>query len=340
MATSITNKESEVDQANFRRAGFITGTIVESMLEVPFARFVKPTHLALIGLSVFASEEFTIVKPADLELAVQQATDAYQSIDLAKYGTTFPKLRDRYKALIGEEDYSKGEIAKAIRQISNTGEDYTGEKIKRTFATLMAYFLKCHPSFIPEPGVELDYNFLYLNGIQHELDLLKQPEIMVEYGPGISGTRRIPREIRQIGQTICIDKNAYTAQILTGLATLYNFKSPQFTVENSSIGQASEKLLNTDIAGHIDIIVASQVYSAGSREIIRGIQNGKKLLRTGGTFAVLTRLKVEPTEMQGEEMLQACRETFGEEEIFYPFTYMTMASRQQVEAFYAIFKNP
>jgi|GEM_PF-3434072 hypothetical protein len=337
MATNVEN-QADKDLAAFRLAGSMTGLAVEKILGIPLARFCRPANLACIGLSVF-TPEFTLVKAANLELEAQKALDACDPDDLSQLNIQPEKFKEQFIDLLGRENYSQGKIAQAIMRLADNGNKAQVDALRRSFAILMSCDLKLMPDFMPEPNVWFDGNYVCLAGVEQAIDISKQPKLMLEYGPGIAGSRRIPGEVNQITRSILIEKNPYSAHVLKYLASLYDIEEPRLTVMNIGIGSATEELLGTDLKGQIDVIVASMVYSAGIEELTKGIQNGKRLLRKGGKFVVLAPFEVRSGEMPGMDMLMASRREFGDEEYLHPFTFTTMASRKDTRAYYAIYQK-
>lgn len=337
MATQLENLEKR-DKAVCDLAFSMAVTAVGKTLGIRDSGFVGPFILSRIGLSVLADQEITLAKAPNLREAAKVAYRGYNKGFLRKNNITASGFKKRFSELIGKGDCSRGEIGKGIKQLQVNGDTSGSEVISMAFADLMACTLKLRPDFVPETGIWTKGSLIGLTCTQLGVDLQRPTEVMIEYGPGVVGSHRISGEIDQLKHSVLIEKNPYTAKVLAGLALLHGVEDRKLTVINDDISSASEGLLNTDLRGQTDLIVASMIYSAGSEEIITGIQSGKRLLREDGTFVIVTPERVEPGQMAGQEMLEAARGVFGYEDILCSYSYMTLGG-QKVDAYMAVFKN-
>jgi len=269
------------DQRNFYEQGFSLGLVMEQRLGVPLGRLIHPQDLALSGLAVYAAKECQTTRlGVDVLTHVRNVAGGYAPAAFQKAGATPEQLIQRYPALIGNGDYAKGEIAEALRTASSKLTPQEIEQLEREFAMLFARMVKAQPesrtTVITEPGVKIDIVRQHLNlGGRQQFPLDQSPNVVVEYGPGIAGARKIPDEVKQIPQNIYIEHGIYANQTLVFLAALYGLVSPrggQFIGREDGIAQAGAVFLQMGAADQIDIVTASMVHAAGEKELTTGIR--------------------------------------------------------------------
>lgn len=345
------------EQTGYINRGLQLGAEIEQSLGLKYASLVHPEYLALIGASVFAPDE-SIISSSNADNFVSEAITNFPDSLFQDIGCSRTELQQAHLRLIGydpetkQTNYSNGEIANALRGAKEKVGEKRAEVLKRKFAGIMANLLKLNPRMLDSlssPGIRVQMNsplpnnvFLHSDGLF--LMHIDQPNIVVEYGPGIVAFKKIPSEVRATQQTFFIENSLYACELLVAGANLYGIqtedrpeRAPQLVGTRDGIKSATQKLLNIGAENKIDLVIASGVHSAGREETVAGIINGHKLLRKGGIFVIRT-IEENIYGISGKETFHLLRETFRKN----PTTLKRMTTIQQTTgkinpAFCAVF---
>ncbi len=332
------------EEADFLEHGFIIGGYIEQRLGVPQASLADPEDLASIGLAVYASQELQQVKLLnDMQQHTESVIAGYSPQAFAVAKTTPQEFRKRYPQLIGNGDYSQSEIAQALRAAPGTLPANELQALEEELAILMARRLKTDPSYRPVPAstrINVPGQYVTVADTQR-VPLTERPTVVMEYGPGIAGASKIPSEVMQIPQSIFVESNAYTNQVLVGLAGMYGLPQAQrFIGRMDGIKSATEELIRGGASNKLDIITASMVHSATQGELQAGVRNGRQLLKPGGILIAQAPLDVASGEVSGRDLIALSRNAFGTEPTFLrEFSYTNVTTGRQRDAVTAIFKK-
>jgi hypothetical protein len=303
------------DELDWAQRGLNLGNFIEQRLGVDHAAFVHPEHLVSCAHAAYLGDDAKVLL-TDFEEQIQMGINSWGDETLARTHTTREKLAQRYPALIGNGNYSDGEIAKALRLARTTLPEKTEKVVETEFALMMARVLKENPSEAGTSASRLspDGRLIIFRDAPF-FRLAKTPELVVEYGPGAAAANRIQPEIAfnpQRYQTVFIEKGWYLSQLLGSMAASFGVTYPRFIPRMDGITAATDELLTVGAKNKAGLVMASMVHSAGIEELSRGIENAHELLEPGGVLAIQTPHEVKLGEAKGEDVISKAIEVFGE----------------------------
>lgn len=188
--------------------GFKLGLFIERKLKLPYSLFVLPQDIALVSASVYLAEyqdDIVITTPAR-EKHIHCAIERYNPQIFFKY---FDKngLLNSYPNLIGHGDYSKGELAKALRDAPQNLTPIQNSWLEKGLAEHFARYIRLYPDTIPNPEISINFSNAGSTELKFKSFLHSTGQIsnMVEYAPGLRSLKRIPGELQNIGQSTLIE---------------------------------------------------------------------------------------------------------------------------------------
>lgn len=309
------------------------------------AEWTHPRDLAIIGIISFAGDEISDIKTLDPHEYATAVANGYSQKFLDSIGTTREEMVRLYPEIVGlEGGCATGYIAQSIIEMRETLPREDVAVLENRFAILGAGLLKAEPSVVPyAPGIRYSKATQQLFGrdgvVFPGIDV--DPDVVIEYGPGIVAHWRIPDETRQTPLTIFIEKSQYKNQLLFQLAGLYGLNStqPPFQVitRMDGIKSSTEELVTLGNRNIVDLVIASMIHGAGDEAVAAGFRNAREVLKPGGLVAVQAAQNVDPGEVQGDIMFQMAREHFGEPRIFRPIDYIRQRTSAREAGFEAVF---
>jgi hypothetical protein len=324
----------------FYSVGLRLSQSIEQRLKIPYATWVHPQDLAMIGLSVFGGEgqdtKFLYLNP---EKHAHDMVASYRKDTLEKFGVSPESLEKRYPDLTGNGDFSQGIVANALKRADKTLNPEEMKNLQYNLADLMARFVKIDPTVVGQPNVRLDPkrgSIRFSSGQEHQLT--QWPSIVVEYGPGAVACHKIPAEVSMTPQTIFIESNYYINQFLTSAAGHHNVRYPQVITRMDGIRAATDEFLLQNPEGIIDTIIMSMIHSAGEPEITAGIVNAKRLLRPGGLLVVQAVEQVKNGEARASFVRGVIDDTFNQKPaLFHTLQYRDAVRRDLRDVFQAVY---
>lgn len=304
------------EEVEYAQLGSLLGLFIEQRLHVPHASLLSYRTLALIGVSVYAGDQFS-VDPA--KLAVQQALERTTIPDsaLRQHGLSRDAFATQHDALVGTR-LSDGSIAEALRTMSSQSDISSAqeESVRRLGAELYAYQDKIAPVYEGRPGFRLDIDGKVVRdyGGQPFVALPTAPTIVIEYGPGLAAKEKIKEEAKLVPMTVMIDTNPFVSHFLQARARLEGLASgipPLVRTSDAGIAAETTRLL-PHLGQQADIIIAARIVPATTADLRTGIENGYKLLKPGGIFLAQERFfDTEPDGSPRERFLHEVKEVFG-----------------------------
>jgi hypothetical protein len=274
---------------------------LETLVKVPGISMLEPRDIALSALVARSHGELAALatpKPEYLNTLMQKNFPSAPPLVASS-------IKTEYRDLIGQTNYAHGKVAKALGSLERRFSPDRVQELDDLLARFTAFFLafegnETHAQF-PQPGIRLTNGG---DGLQSPLGqihaLSKVPEVVLEYGPGIAGIQRLQSgEITGDAATrwVMIDQNRYTSSLIDYYSRYKGASAPKVVSKNATIAEATSAIRTVRPEGNVvDLIIASMTYSAGAKELEKGIANGHHLLRPGGTMAIL-----EPNQASGKE---------------------------------------
>lgn len=339
------------DEERFYSTGINLAAEVERFLGVKLATMVNPKDLASVAACVYAPTE--PIKPCmspqqHAEWVAKQYSPKFYEV----MHTTPGDLAKRYPSLIGVDengrgDYSRGEVADALRGASTLFPLDKVEILERKLGQLFGMMLKIDQAMVKsDPGFRLRLTPpLQLIADGRPFVSITHPTIVAEYGPGLVAFRKLPVEIAQTPINILIENNRFTNEALVTGAALYGLRirhsevvSAQVIGREDGIKSATAELLGIGLASEVDIILASKIQTAGLEEITAGIVNAHILLKRGGLLAFQEVETAEKSEVSGRQMLDLAKQVFGKSPDYRRDITLTNAKTgKRKDAFAAVF---
>lgn len=329
---------SELEQ--FMNLGLQLSQVVERRLGVQHATWVHPQDLAVIGLAVYSGEgQDTKLLYLNPRGHAHEVVSGYKKEALQRFGITPTRLEAIYPDLTGNGDYSKGIVADALRRADHNFNQEEFREFQFMMASLMARYAKMKPDNIGDPNVRLDTltgSLRFSSGVTHPL--VTWPNVVIEYGPGTVGFKKLPAEVSVTPQTILIETNYYINQFLFSGAQSYGMREPQVITRMDGIKSATEEFLSQNPEGVIDLVIMSMVHSAGEEELEAGITNAHRLLKPGGLFAVQAVEQVKEREASASFIKRRIADAFSTRpSTYYELSYADPVNRMLRDVFQAVY---
>src|SRR3989344_5350233 len=134
------------------------------------------------------------------------------------FTTSYRAFSSNYHEMIGAGNYRDGTIAQALVDAPEKLSERDLTRLTQSLGLSYTEALLLMPeefAHLPEPSIRLvpREQSLTMWG-DHTFDLPFWPGIVVEYGPGIAGLRKMTREIPATAQTVLIEKGDYKNAVL------------------------------------------------------------------------------------------------------------------------------
>lgn len=338
--SSLTPKELA-----YATAGLQLAAAIELNLNVHLAKLLGPDDLAASVGMAYAGDEIAYRITTDYKTHINELLSRIPAGVFQRIKVSPEELAARYPDLIGRGNYAQGEVTQALANSRNILPPAQAEALMRMSAAFLARAIDLDPSLVYPPNLNLSPDGTQIFARGNLLYAIAPPQVVVEYGPGIARAKTLELELRQhpLRQSILIDRNPFTATVLSMTGTLNNLDvttGRQVVPREDGIVAATNELLRTGAGGKIDLVMMGSVETAGEADLAIGIVNARKLLRTGGLLVIQAKSEVKPGDASGSFIYQAAERTFGEKaKVYLPYTYTDPLTCQFRVAYGAVFKK-
>lgn len=287
------------------------GGYIEDKLGVPNAGVLHPFDLARISGVAFAGDEIAYRLP-NWKNYSQQVADQY-SIKFPNLMRGLPAdtFRDIYADLIGKGDYGRSRVAKVLAKKPRQLQEQDFLDLQADLADIFVQTYMRNEVNVPDTVAHIRRGFITVGDV-FSFPLPFSPEVVVEYGPGLVGLRRID-EVADITHTVLIENNTFKSFALSAYSRIVTGDLDPNKIVNRADGMqtATHDMLTGGYENRVNIIIATSIQSAGQKELEVAIQNTYPLLANGGLF-VMHGEDAFPGSIGIDEMMHLARQSFGE----------------------------
>ena len=243
----------------------------------------------------------------------------------------------RLRELFGVASLGEGSFASALRDLLQAGHP-AWRGVSETYQMSVAATLAnrvLNEGWLSHtlPSVNLIDDRLMFDGNQHQYDLppLREPRIVVDYGPGLGIRFMLEEHFRACAAgrpfyyfpvTLGPFPNQFGLCYLTlahGQEAVSEYLARRMTFGQEDGILATTTRLLTNMSGEVDVIFCSGLQDADKQELEAGIVNAFPLLRSGGTLLIRSQRHREPPESStvGDMLAIAERAGFSAPRLFH-----------------------